>query len=453
MLLFKLHSAGAFMKKIIIEQSDTELYTSHSGLGLVGLLLNDHTALIRQASQSVPGNPSVSHGDVLKSYIGLLALGKSDFEAATGVRQDEWFKSSLGIAKVPSAETLRQRLDRFAPAFDKCAGDCLSELLKNTRVPITPATSGHVPLDMDVFTMDNSNTKKEGVSYTYQGYFGYAPIAAYLGLEGWCLGMELREGSQHSQTNFIPFLKQSIKRAREITDKALLVRLDSAHDSLETLAELSTHEKVSYIVKWNPRSEDRLKWRNHAFRDGHVEEPRPGKKIALSSVNVWREHKGKVYPLKLILRVTERTIDRKGQILLVPDIELEGWWTTLKSPEQTVIELYAGRGASEQFHSEIKTDLDMERLPSGKFATNSLVLTLAGFVYNMLRIIGQFGLLGPGSPVRHPAKRRRIRTVMQELMYLAARLIRTGRSLKLRFGKHCPAFKVFGQLYQRFSTA
>jgi hypothetical protein len=153
------------------------------------------------------------------------------------------------------------------------------------------------------------------------------------------------------------------------------------------------------------------------------------------------------------LRVTERTIDRKGQILLVPDIELEGWWTTLKSPEQTVIELYAGRGASEQFHSEIKTDLDMERLPSGKFATNSLVLTLAGFVYNMLRIIGQFGLLGPGSPVRHPAKRRRIRTVMQELMYLAARLIRTGRSLKLRFGKHCPAFKVFGQLYQRFSTA
>jgi hypothetical protein len=32
------------MKKIIIEQSDTELYTSHSGLGLVGLLLNDHRA-------------------------------------------------------------------------------------------------------------------------------------------------------------------------------------------------------------------------------------------------------------------------------------------------------------------------------------------------------------------------------------------------------------------------
>ena len=129
------------------------------------------------------------------------------------------------------------------------------------------------------------------------------------------------------------------------------------------------------------------------------------------------------------------------------------WWTSLTSDEATVIELYAGRGASEQFHSEIKTDLDVERLPSGKFATNSLVLSLAGFVYNMLRIIGQFGLLGPDSPVRHPAKRRRIRTVMQEIMYLAGRLIRTGRSLKLRFGKHCPGFNAFRLLYQRFSTA
>lgn len=453
MFLSIFHPAGACMKKIIIEQSDTELYTSHSGLSLIGLLLNEHTTLVSRASQSVPGNPSVSNDDVLKSYIGLLAVGKSDFEAVSGVRHDEWFKSSLGIGKVPSTETLRQRLDRFAPAFEKATGDSLSELLKNTDAPITTIVSGHMPLDIDVFTMDNSNTKKEGVSYTYQGYCGYAPIAAYLGIEGWCLGIELRQGSQHSQTDFIPFLDRSIERAKEVTGKPLLVRLDSAHDSIDTLAALSGRERVSYIVKWNPRSEQRLKWRNRAFEDGNIVEPRPGKKIALASVNIWRERDGKIYPLRLVLRVTERTVDRKGQILLVPEIELEGWWTSLDLPGKTVIELYAGRGESEQFHSEIKTDLDVERLPSGKFATNSLVLSLAGFVYNMLRIVGQFGLLGPNSPVRHPAKRRRIRTVMQEIMYLAARLIRTGRSLKLRFSKYCPAFKAFQLLYERFSTA
>ena len=151
------------------------------------------------------------------------------------------------------------------------------------------------------------------------------------------------------------------------------------------------------------------------------------------------------------MRVTERTMDRDGQMLLVPDVTLEGWWTNLVLPEERVIRLYEEHGTSEQFHSEIKTDLDMERLPSGKFATNALVLTCAGMVYNMLRIIGQFGLLGDTSPVRHPAKRRRIRTVIQELMTVAGRLLRTGRRLILRFGRHCPAYEAFRDVHVRLS--
>jgi hypothetical protein len=38
--------------------------------------------------------------------------------------------------------------------------------------------------------------------YTYKGYDGYAPIAAYVGNEGWCLSCELRPGSQHAQKEF-----------------------------------------------------------------------------------------------------------------------------------------------------------------------------------------------------------------------------------------------------------
>ncbi|MDH3348448.1 MAG: transposase, partial [Desulfobulbaceae bacterium] len=109
-------------------------------------------------------------------------------------------------------------------------------------------------------------------------------------------------------------------------------------------------------------------------------------------------------------------------------------------------------GLSEQFHSEFKTDLDLERLPSGKFATNSLVMSVAALVFNVLRLIGQEGLLGVDSPVRHKAKRRRLKTVLQEIIYLAARIISSGRRLKLRFSRHCPAFEVFDKLYSRFSV-
>ena len=151
----------------------------------------------------------------------------------------------------------------------------------------------------------------------------------------------------------------------------------------------------------------------------------------------------------VFLLVQSSHIDKKGQLLLIPEITLEGWWTTLDEPShatQRIIELYKDHATSEQFHSEFKSDLDLERLPSGKFDTNDLVLT-----YNILRCIGLMGLTGPRSPIRHPAKRRRLRTVMQELMYLAARVIERRRRLKLQFSRYCPGFEAFQYVYQKLA--
>ncbi|MDI6798108.1 MAG: IS1380 family transposase [Desulfatibacillaceae bacterium] len=438
------------MPKIIIEKSDSEFYTAYSGLQLVGILLNGHSGLCRRVNL-LPGNPSASHSDVLKSYLGLLCIGKGDFEAVAGVRQDDWFKAALSIRRVPSKETMRQRFDGLAQAFDKAAQDASIEMLKSVRAFVTALSTGHVPLDIDVFTMDNSNTKKEGVSRTYNGKDGYAPIAAYLGEEGWCVGLDLREGSQHSQKEFLPFLGKVVRRSRRLTKKQLLVRLDSAHCAIINLVALREYKKLSYIVKWNPRKADPGFWRQKVFGEGRVSEPRPGKKVAVMTVHEMHEVEGKKYRFMRVVRVTERTIDKTGQMLVVPDIELEGWWTSLLLPEEKVIALYEGHATSEQFHSEIKTDLDMERLPSGKFATNALVLTCAGMAYNILRLIGQKGLLGKNSPVRHKAKRRRIRTVIEELMIMAGRLVKSARQLRLRFGRHCPAYEAFLEVHTALS--
>jgi len=84
-----------------------------------------------------------------------------------------------------------------------------------------------------------------------------------------------------------------------------------------------------------------------------------------------------------------------------------------------------------QFHAKFKTDLDLTRLPSGKFKTKALVCHLAALAMNILRLMGQLGLLGPDAPVRHGVKHRHIKTVMLELIYLAGRLIETGRRLIL----------------------
>ena len=54
--------------------------------------------------------------------------------------------------------------------------------------------SDFVPVDIDVTPFDNSKTRKEGVSRTYKGYDGYAPIMAYIGTEGYLINAQLREG-------------------------------------------------------------------------------------------------------------------------------------------------------------------------------------------------------------------------------------------------------------------
>jgi hypothetical protein len=446
------------LRRFIITESEADL-TSHAGLGLIGLALNERTDLAIDAEAvSSLRSDAMPHANMLSSYVALLCLGKSDFEAINGFREDAYFAEALGLDRVPSEGILRQRMDAHAADYKRIIEDAAIEFLRRSGARLTALDNGLMPLDCDVTPFDNSQTKKEGVSRTYKGEDGYAPMAGYLGQEGYCLGLELRPGSQHCQKGTPEFLQRVLGRARQLTATPLLLRLDSGNDAIENIAVVEAHNEqdektaaVHYLIKWNPRKESPEQWLAYAEEHGDWSEPRPGKRVALFDVRETRTHDGYDYPLRRVMRVIERTIDKRGQQLLVPEIEIEGWWTSLLFDEQTIIALYADHGTSEQYHSEFKTDLDIERLPSGKFATNALILACAQFAYNILRYIGQNGLLGPDAPPRHRAKRRRIRTVMQELMYLAARMIYTGRQIKLAFGYGCPVVPIFRRLYAQLA--
>lgn len=115
-------------------------------------------------------------------------------------------------------------------------------------------------------------------------------------------------------------------------------------------------------------------------------------------------------------RLIETTINMRGQALPVPELTLEAGCPGHFS-------LYAYDGTHEQFHSKFTSDLDLTRLPSGKFCTYHHGCQLAAVAMNILRRMGHRGLLGPNAPVRHSAKRPSINTVMQELICRGGRLI------------------------------
>jgi hypothetical protein len=432
-----------------IVQGNEQLF-SHSGLALAGAILDRSQIRERLDAVMLPEHPfpEIGHGEVATAMIGLICLGKPDFDAIEAFRDDPFFLQSLGLDSVPSSPTLSQRLDSVRGAFNEIILNESARLVGRHAPVITPCHGSLVAVDIDVSPFDNSKTNKEGVSWTYKKCDGYAPIFGYVGEEGYLANLKLRPGSDHSQKGTPVFLRRTLCNARLMSQATFLVRMDSGNDSLDNI-KVCRQEKAHYIIKRNLRLETPEEWLEIAMECGQMEEPRSGKQVWLGERYV--ERPGIKEPLRIVFCVTLRTMEADGQTLLLPRVEAETYWTSLSDDAATVVRLYQAHGTSEQFHSELKTDLDLERLPSGKFQTNELVLLLGMVAYNLLRMIGQESLREADAPIRKQVSRRRVRSVMQDLVYLACRLIRHARRWTLSFGRHCPWLTTWRRVYFRFA--
>jgi hypothetical protein len=447
------------MTKFNIRQT-REILTGQSGLALVGSLLHQSNFKFELDNLPMPANrgATLKNSDIAVSMIGLLAQGRCDFEHIELFRKDRFFPLALNLSRTPSAAILRQRLDTASEKWDAAVRRASVWLLKNKAMQ-SPCYKNFIPVDVDVSPMDNSGSNKEGVSCTYKKINGYAPLFFYIGQEGYMLNLDFREGKQHSQcAGTVSFFEQSFDMLAKLRHRNYLFRADSAHDCLDNYIAIEKFNKehkdtrLDFIVKHNLRREPKDAWFDIAQKHGTKTEPRNGKVVYTGKTS--REYKGLDLPLTLVFQVTERTISKTGQHLLIPDIEVDVYVTTLHDEEAgQVIELYHKHGTSEQFHSELKTDIGLERLPSGRFATNQRVMFLALLAFNLLRIMGQETLDYKGHPIKnaHRIKRRRLGSTIRDLIYHAARLIRHARQWTLGFGYQSPFFETFQHLYFKWT--
>ena len=400
-------------KNIIVEFTNERIIPA-SGLAVVGALLGKSGFIKKLNRMDVTSNRSqhqIKNGDIVLTYLGMLCMGKPYFEAVHEMDDDkDFYKTALA--------------------------------------------NGLVPVDIDVTPMDNSKSKKEGVSRTYKGFDVYAPMMAYIGTEGYAINFELREGKQHCQKGTVEFLQETIKLCHKLTDKPLLIRLDSGNDSIDNVAVLMD-TGCFFIIKRNLRRESTDDWFEMAKQYfQNVNSPRDGKTVYIGSdwKTVTSKQFNKEFTLRTGYEITERTIDKYGQFNLVPDVEVETWWTNLGDPDEEIIRLYHAHGECEQFHSEVKTDMDLERLPSGKFATNALILELGMLAYNILRMIGQGTIGGRAPRQKRDVKRRRLRTVISNLIMMAGHVTMHARQLIIDLGKSNVWRHIFSDICQKYAV-
>lgn len=440
-------------------QQGSEEINSIGGISLIGGLFNNLKTLktldLLQMKRVKKGK--IKHSGIVKTIAGLFALGKNDYADVTTFQGDIFFRDCLKLAAVPSEETLRQRIDDLAQeakVFKIIQKSNVELLRKVSDYGVAQSESGeYIPVDIDVSPLDNSGSQKEGVSWTYKNHDGYAPIFAYIGTHGYMLNCELRPGSQHSNKNALEFICDTLDMVEElgVDMKKILLRLDSAHDCVEIIEELLMRD-IAFIIKRNLRKEPKEQWLSLARRVGESKIPREGKNVFTGEAShIKVAGRDDIPPVFAIFEVTERIVDKKGDTLLIPDVEVNTFWTILPDKAESVIDLYHKHGTSEQYHSELKSDLDFERMPSGKFLTNALLLILAKLSFNALRLLGQSALKMKNIlPRKFNVERRRLRSVLQDLIYIACKRTRHSGTMFLKFGRHCPWFNVFRELYSMY---
>lgn len=388
--------------------------------------------------------------DILLTQIGLLCNGRTDFNDVELYKGDRLFTSAYRIDRLPSEATLRQRLDNMPQEKTHASLRQLNlELLRKCKSDFGRVEAGGlqlVPVDMDVSPMDNSGSHKQGASHTYKGVDGFSPLFSYIGLEGYGLDFELREGKQHCQKGTPQTIIRVLSQIRGLgLAGQCLIRMDSGNDAAENLDLL---QGESFIIKRNLRKESPEQWLAMARRVGERVKSREGKNVYVGFVGHLHPGGDKSRPcVPVAFKLVEHITDRDGQQFLTPELEVSTYWTNLPCDAQKVVDLYQGHGTSEQFHSEIKSDLDLERLPSDKFCVNQIVLLCGMVAFNVLRTIGQAVVsLSDHAPKKINVSRWRLKTVLRDVIYSACRIVSHAGRVVLNFGSNCPWFGVYSKL-------
>ena len=280
---------------------------------------------------------------------------------------------------------------------------------------------------------------------------------AFIGAEGFLVNAELHEGSQYCQKGMPIFLKEALRLSHKMTDKQLLIRMDSgnaAKANLGILLEAGDWFIVKCKLRRGETKDDWLKLVQECCKD--IRNPREGKTVYIGSSwkdieYVTNEGELKTICMRIVYEVIERSIDKHGQNLMETNVEVNTFWTNLGWTDDEIIASYHAHGECEQYHSEIKTDMDVERLPSGKFETTELVLELTIIAYNLLRMIGQESLKHKPDQKKR-VKRRRIRTVIGNMILLASHVTTHARETLMAIGRSNTYRFAFMQVWLRFAA-
>lgn len=298
------------MGKLALEITE-EPIIGNAGLAAMGELMRISDIDSTCAKRESP-NYHVAEKDILRCLGGLIGIGKVGFDHVRQFKNSDFFATALGLGRVPSEATLRQRFEAMSldhdvhDAMPMCSVRMLRKLDFKPRHVSVPHFVG-VRIDTDSTILDNSDTKKEGIAKGYNGVLGYAPVCSFLE-GGLIVGAKLCPGSHHPLHEGALDVHAGVRsRVRKLTKSRLLWVDDAAFDDA-ALMTARTQAGDSFITRHNLRREKPEILINLAMQEGQGHSPRPGKTVYTGCTSRDREGIGTV---RLVYR-SDREDQQKG---------------------------------------------------------------------------------------------------------------------------------------------
>jgi len=368
-------------------------------------------------------------------------------------RQDAGYLNALGAEIIPDPTTAGDFTRRFSKADIVKLMECINTARINIWKESKRGLMDEAFIDVDGTIARTYGECKEGMSMSYNGIWGYAPLIVSLANTKEVLSLVNRPGNRPSHDGCVEWIDRALKlvkpHARKVcvrgdTDYSLTEHFDrwsedadfvfgmDASGALKRRAEElpeETWEERKRKPKYTVKTQERDKPENVKER---IVEERGYKNICLEREHVsefeYRPVKCKSSYRVVALRKTLSV--KKGQMRLFDDIRYFFYITTKRDiTAEEVVQLANGRCDQENVVEQLKNGVNAMKMPVRDLESNWSYMVMASLAWNLK---AWFGLLMPNKVRGTQVIKMEFRRFLNALISIPCQIIKTGRKIVYR---------------------
>lgn len=411
--------------------------TSFSGLIVFQALFSrlDLKRRLNQCFRHLKVSPVFGHGVIVMVLIIHLLLGYRQLRDIRYYHDDPLVKRTLGLRKLPDVATLSRTLagmdGRSADLVRKLNRDLVLDRLVASRLR-------RVTLDFDgsvISTGRFAEGTAVGFNPRKKGQRSYYPLYCTIAQTGQVFDLLHRSGNVNDANGAPAFMRECIRQVRQTLGPGvhLEVRADSAFFS-DQIVTLLGEEGVEFAIavgferyaELKELVEQRRRWRRWNAQYSYFER--------------WWAPKSWGYKYRFIFIRSQHTKrdNRPVQLDLFqpgdPYHDHRVIITNKSLKAAKVIRFYHGRGAQEGLFGELKSQIQMDYVPTRREAGNRIYVLAAILAHNLNREL----YMSAHEPCRRTTEKRaplwtfeRLDTLRHRIIQRAGRLTRPKGQLKL----------------------